>query len=361
VTDTYSQAELIEAVEKSNIDPPKKIALELALQEHVELEAHSSLLEVVYDSLHGIFGSKNPPPAATVSAPLSPAVVTSQVSPPSTAKPAEEHDIVAHPDIKELLKPAPRPPVLQSFKDAMERDADAKAKLSEKIAASGSGDEGFVVSHLDKLNETDDVLRPPAPDAPPFIPPHPADIPETVLFHSERLTIVWTPSPNFSVRSAKVSLIVIHDCEGGFDSATRTFLDKNSKNPVSAHFVISEDGKTVRQMVALAEKAWHAMAFNSRSVGIEMAGFEAKGFSDAEWSTEAALTAYLCHELGVPPVWSKAGLTPGVTRHLDLGAAGGGHTDPTRDPAKWEAFLLSVKKHYDDLATHNQNLKLALK
>lgn len=155
----------------------------------------------------------------------------------------------------------------------------------------------------------------------------------------------WISSPNFSNRSgAKVNLCVIHDTEGGYQGAIATFT--NSHSQVSAHFVLKEDGSEATQMVELAKKAWHVVEFNSRSVGIEMSGFEARGYGDSEWGTAAAMTAYLCHRFGIPPKWAPHGDGPGICRHLDLGAAGGGHVDPTQDMTVWQAFLAHVAKLY---------------
>lgn len=151
----------------------------------------------------------------------------------------------------------------------------------------------------------------------------------------------WIASPNFSKRSVPVDLIVVHDTEGGYSGAISWFAQKQSQ--VSAHFVLREDGAEAVQMVHLDDKAWHAKAFNSRSIGIEMAGFASKGFSSAEWQAAANVVAWLLKEFDLPAQWSKGGNGPGFTSHFDLGAAGGGHKDPTTDSAKWQAFVKLVQ------------------
>lgn len=157
--------------------------------------------------------------------------------------------------------------------------------------------------------------------------------------------LLWQPSPNYSARlpGVKPHLIVIHDTEGGCGGSVNWFTQKRSE--VSAHFVVSEDGSQVIQCVALADKAWHACFYNSMSIGIEMAGFEAKGFMESEWIAAARVAAYLCYRFGIPVKASK-GPTPGIARHYDLGALGGGHQDPTTDPLKWQWFLGVVAKEF---------------
>jgi N-acetyl-anhydromuramyl-L-alanine amidase AmpD len=153
-------------------------------------------------------------------------------------------------------------------------------------------------------------------------------------------TLKWRTSPNFGARSTAVDLIVLHDTEGGYQGAIATFA--NSHSQVSAHLVLREDGLEATQMVGYREKAWHVKAFNSRAIGIEMAGFLARGLEAAEWTEAAEITAYLCHRFSVPAVWSQGGKFPGVCRHYDLGRAGGGHQDPTQSLTVWRAFMSKV-------------------
>lgn len=151
----------------------------------------------------------------------------------------------------------------------------------------------------------------------------------------------WIASPNFSMRSAPVDLVVVHDTEGGYQGAVSWF--SQAKSQVSAHFVLREDGAEATQMVHLDKKAWHCKAFNSRSIGIEMAGFASKGFGDSEWQSAANIVAWLLKQYKLPVQWSPHGSGGGFCSHFDLGIAGGGHKDPTTDAAKWQAFVARVK------------------
>jgi N-acetylmuramoyl-L-alanine amidase len=157
----------------------------------------------------------------------------------------------------------------------------------------------------------------------------------------------WLPSPNYSNRSEKIALVVCHDCEGSYKGSIATFLDAHRPNPVSAHLVLREDGKEATQMVDFSKKAWHACNFNSESIGVEMAGYEARGYADSEWAAEANIVAYLLHRYDLPVRWAENGEGAGFCRHLDLGRAGGGHMDPTRDPQVWAGFCARVKAAYD--------------
>jgi hypothetical protein len=123
-----------------------------------------------------------------------------------------------------------------------------------------------------------------------------------LLAVSEPSGILWDPSPNFNGRGGTpIDSIVIHTMEGSFSGGVSWM--KNPASEVSAHFAISPSGE-IRQLVALSNRAWHATYYNSRSIGIEMAGFAG---DPATWNaTNLArlehLTAWLSQEYGVPPI-----------------------------------------------------------
>ena len=86
------------------------------------------------------------------------------------------------------------------------------------------------------------------------------------------------PSPNFNARSVPISMVVLHYT--GMQSAEEALArmtDGGHANPVSAHYMIDEDG-TVTQIVSEEHRAWHAGAaywrgnrdVNSASIGIEL-------------------------------------------------------------------------------------------
>ena len=155
----------------------------------------------------------------------------------------------------------------------------------------------------------------------------------------------WVTSPNFSGRNGqKIDLIVAHDCEGSYQGSISWFSQRASQ--VSAHYVLREDGAEATQMVELENKSWHACNFNPRSIGVEMAGFAKKGFGAPEWSAAADIIAWLLKSHGIPARWAEKGIGAGFCSHYDLGAAGGGHNDPTTDPVVWNNFVVLVQTAY---------------
>jgi len=155
--------------------------------------------------------------------------------------------------------------------------------------------------------------------------------------------LLWKPSPNFSARTARVDLLVLHDAEGGYQPTIEWFLRRESQ--VSAHFVAKEDASEVTQMVELADKGWHACNFNSRSVGWEMSGWEKNGFSEALLDMTALAFAYLAHHLQIPVRHARGGVGPGIESHWGLGVEGGHHFDPSTDPAFMDKFVARVAAH----------------
>ena len=158
--------------------------------------------------------------------------------------------------------------------------------------------------------------------------------------------LTWVASPNYSSRGGqRVRLIVVHDCEGSFNGSVGWFA--MSASQVSVHVVLSEDGTKAVQMVAWANKAWHACFVNPFSEGIEAAGYAAKGLGQPEWEALAAIVAFRLHANDIPcQVATAANNWTGFCQHADLGAAGGGHHDITSDPAVWQAFVSLVQAAY---------------
>jgi N-acetylmuramoyl-L-alanine amidase len=135
--------------------------------------------------------------------------------------------------------------------------------------------------------------------------------------------MIEAPSPNFDERALPVSMLVLHytgmpDAE----SAIRWLTNPDSK--VSAHYVVTEDGQTIR-MVDEGKRAWHAgrawwrgiTDVNSASVGIEIVnpGHE-WGYHDFPEAQVEALIP-LVHD-----IMSRHGITRGnVVGHSDIAPA----------------------------------------
>ena len=156
----------------------------------------------------------------------------------------------------------------------------------------------------------------------------------------------WVPSPNVSARgAAKVDLIVLHDMEGTYAASIAWF--QMAKSQVSAHFCLNDDGTECTQMVHLADKAWAVCAFNSRSVSLEMAGYAKQGYKPELLQAAAEIIAYLAAHLQIPIRHARGGVGPGICSHYDLGAAGGGHSDPSTAAGFMDTFIAAVQAAYD--------------
>ena len=136
----------------------------------------------------------------------------------------------------------------------------------------------------------------------------------------------WVPSPNLDARRAVI--IVLHATEQ--DSAREsldTLRTANSGGPVSAHYLVGEDGR-IYQLVADADRAWHAGGgrwgtltdLNSASIGIEIDNDGSEPYTDAQIAALLRLLGDLTARLSIPKtqVIAHADLAP--TRKRDPGA-----------------------------------------
>lgn len=151
--------------------------------------------------------------------------------------------------------------------------------------------------------------------------------------------LVWRRSPNFSSRHGDaITHLVWHSTGGSYAGAVGWLCTPAAG--ASAHLVIREDGGEATQLVHLADKAWHAVAWNSFSVGVEHASL-GRGFaSAAQFNESARVFAWLCHEFHIPPLDGLHRAT-GIVYHRELGPGGGGHFDGP-GAAVWAAFLERV-------------------
>lgn len=144
-------------------------------------------------------------------------------------------------------------------------------------------------------------------------------------------------------------LIVAHRPVGGFEPSINWL--RNPVSEASAH-VITEGRHTgvdiATQLVPWDMKAWTQGSFNSLSYGIEIDDDAWDGDDFGALLTACRVFAYICVRTRIPCVWTRRPLDqPGITRHYDLGAAGGGHTDPTTDPKLWAWTIKQTQKEID--------------
>ena len=73
-------------------------------------------------------------------------------------------------------------------------------------------------------------------------------------------------------RNAAVSMIAIHDTEGGWDASVATLQNDPGK---SVHYIIDADGSRVGQFIPESYNGWHVgnSYYNNRMIGIEHVGF----------------------------------------------------------------------------------------
>jgi N-acetyl-anhydromuramyl-L-alanine amidase AmpD len=153
--------------------------------------------------------------------------------------------------------------------------------------------------------------------------------------------LVQRRTPNQSSRNgAEITHLVWHATAGEYHSAISWLC--NPVSNASAHLVIRENGDEVTQLVHLEAKAWHAVAANSFSVGVEHASPGAGFFGRAQEEESARVFGWLCWHLGIPPVFGLH-RPRGIVRHRDLGLAGGGHSDGPTDQTWFGVFLPAVQ------------------
>jgi len=135
----------------------------------------------------------------------------------------------------------------------------------------------------------------------------------------------WVPSPNESAR--RPMLIVLHYTEQeSVAQSLRTLRSSNIEGPVSAHYLIGEQGD-LYQLVSDERRAWHAGGgswgtisdVNSASIGIEIDNDGHEAFTEAQIATLLRLLDDLCARHGIPRgnVIGHADMAP--TRKIDPG------------------------------------------
>lgn len=161
--------------------------------------------------------------------------------------------------------------------------------------------------------------------------------------------LVWRPSPNKSSRHGRrIELVTVHDTEGAYAGSVAWLC--NPRAEASATVVLREDGEEATQLVSEADKAWHCMNYNSLSLGLEIAGSSRKGYPDKQLRVAARIVAFWLHKHGLPPKHVRPRFpgdgSRGFTYHSDLGAAGGGHSDPGFSKVRSLWFDALVKYEY---------------
>lgn len=115
----------------------------------------------------------------------------------------------------------------------------------------------------------------------------------------------WRGSPNHEARRARI-IVLHHTAMTSAEGAIHTLQTANSGGPVSAHYVIGEDGR-IYQLVAEDRRAWHAGGsrwagiddLNSFSIGIELDNDGTEPFSEPQLDALLVLLKDLTARLGI--------------------------------------------------------------
>ena len=126
---------------------------------------------------------------------------------------------------------------------------------------------------------------------------------------------------------------------------------RNPRSQASVHVITEGRGTGVdvaTQLVAWHLKAWACESFNSYSYNVEVDDDAWDGDDLGSAFTAARIFAFLGWKTGIPMEWTRKPVdVPGICRHLDLGRAGGGHSDPTTDVVLWRWFIRQCQRERD--------------
>jgi N-acetyl-anhydromuramyl-L-alanine amidase AmpD len=164
-----------------------------------------------------------------------------------------------------------------------------------------------------------------------------ADLEETSLGYP------FVESPNRTVTTGRaIDVVVVHTMEIAERQRAAMICARWFASPisqVSAHYCV--DAETVVQCVREKDVAWHARGGNTRSIGVELAGFArqtsedwADAYSTAVLTRASSLVADVCLRRRIPVRWLVAedlvAARRGITGHADVSRAFGAsdHWDP---------------------------------
>lgn len=154
--------------------------------------------------------------------------------------------------------------------------------------------------------------------------------------------LVQRRTPNQSSRrGTAITHLVWHATAGHYKPSVEWLCSPAAD--ASAHLVLREDGGECTQLVHLVDKAWHAVAWNGFSVGVEHASL-GQGFATHDQLLRSArIFAWLCWHLSIPPLFGLH-RSKGIVRHRDLDVAGGGHSDGPTDQVWFASYIPQVQR-----------------
>lgn len=143
----------------------------------------------------------------------------------------------------------------------------------------------------------------------------------------------WNPTPNYSGTLRPIAVCLHHQAGSGDPLAVY-----NSRG-VSAHFWIPKTGEPV-QHVDTANRAWHGVAHNDYSIGVETEGCgappHAEPLTENQLNLFAELMRWANATHGIPFVLSESISTPGLNYHRCKGGPATGCPCDVRVAARSE-------------------------
>jgi LysM repeat protein len=204
-------------------------------------------------------------------------------------------------------EPVPEPEL--SYQTYTVKAGDTLGKIAKEFY--GDATKYPIIAEYNGLEDPSHIFIGQVLRIPPLTPPTPEPPPTPVEPPTlEDLNISWIPSPHFNERSDpdNITTIVVHA------TANSTLIGVISwfQSPtayVSAHYVISKDGKIV-QMVKDGDRAWHAGKSEWRGVpnvndyglGIELVNLNdgQDPYPEAQYQSLVKLCQALVHKYDIP-------------------------------------------------------------
>jgi N-acetylmuramoyl-L-alanine amidase len=139
-------------------------------------------------------------------------------------------------------------------------------------------------------------------------------------------TLYRSPNCDDRLPGTKIKFIIIHYTELNFEESLQALTDQNRSSPVSAHYLLSEEGETF-QLVPDNLRAWHAgkscwgpyEGLNTWSIGIELVNLGNHPFASAQILSLRILVKELQIKYTIPPknILGHSEIAPG--RKVDPG------------------------------------------
>ena len=144
--------------------------------------------------------------------------------------------------------------------------------------------------------------------------------PRTTLGTPDYAGATWYPTPSDNKWTPgrggyPVTMIAIHDTEGGWDASVATLQNDPGK---SVHYIVDADGSRVGQFVNEADTAWHVgnWYYNEHMVGIEHVGYAS---DDAYQTPMYDASAELVRDIAKRQALGQNGDGKGLDRSVIVG------------------------------------------